>query len=180
MKLDQLLLGQIPEAMYFALFMILVKNIKEKRILFTVLMVLEYVLLKLAFPFNMWFQVTYTFMTYIILKLLYREKSQITDIFTFGISSIILMVISIVVCLPFRNNIVVIVILSRLLMFGFLFVFRCKLNKIQNLYKSLWNRNDKQPKKIKSTTFRAINVVVFNLMFFAINICLLYALLFIK
>lgn len=180
MKLDQLLLGQIPEAMYFALFMILVKNIKEKRILFTVLMVLEYVLLKLAFPFNMWFQVTYTFMTYIILKLLYREKSQITDIFTFGISSIILMVISIVVCLSFRNNIVVIVILSRLLMFGFLFVFRCKLNKIQNLYKSLWNRNDKQPKKIKSTTFRAINVVVFNLMFFAINICLLYALLFIK
>lgn len=180
MELGQLLLGQIPEAIYFALFMILVKNIKEKRVLFTILMILEYVLLKLAFSFNMWFQVTYTFMTYIILKLLYREKSQITDIFTFGISSIILMAISIVVCLPFRNNIVVIVILSRLLMFGFLFVFRCKLNKIQNLYKSLWNRNDKQPKKIKSTTFRAINVVVFNLMFFVINICLLYALLFIK
>lgn len=180
MKLDQLLLGQIPEAIYFALFMILVKNIKEKRVLFIILMMLEYVLLKLAFPFNMWFQVTYTFMTYIILKILYREKSQITDIFTFGISSIILMVISIVVCLPFRNNIVVIVILSRLLMFGFLFVFRRRLNNIQNLYKSLWNRNDKQPKKIKSTTFRAINVVAFNLMFFVINVCLLYALLFVK
>lgn len=170
MKLDQLLLGQIPEAIYFALFMILVKNIKEKRILFTVLMILEYVLLKLAFPFNMWFQVTYTFMTYIILKLLYREKSQITDIFTFGISSIILMIISIVVCLLFRDNIIVIVVLSRLLMFGVLFIFRHRLNKIQNLYKLLWNRNDKQSKKIKSTTFRAINVVVFNLMFFVINI----------
>ena len=180
MKLDQLLLGQIPEAIYFALFMILVKNIKEKRILFIILMILEYVLLKLAFPFNMWFQVTYTFMTYIILKLLYREKSQITDIFTFGISSIILMIISIVVCLLFRDNIIVIVVLSRLLMFGFLFIFRHRLNKIQNLYKLLWNRNDKQSKKIKSTTFRAINVVVFNLMFFVINICLLYALLFIK
>ena len=32
MKLDQLLLGQIPEAIYFVLFMMLVKNIKEKRI----------------------------------------------------------------------------------------------------------------------------------------------------
>lgn len=180
MKLDQLLLGQIPEAIYFALFMILVKNIKEKRILFTILMILEYIFLKLAFPFNMWFQVTYTFMTYIILKLLYREKSQITDIFTFGIGSIILMIISIVVCLLFRNNIIVIAVLSRLLMFGFLFIFRHRLNKIQNLYKSLWNRNDKQPKKIKSTTFRAVNVVVFNLMFFIINICLLYALLFVK
>ena len=38
MELDQLLLGQIPEAIYFALFMILVKNIKEKRILFIILM----------------------------------------------------------------------------------------------------------------------------------------------
>ena len=90
------------------------------------------------------------------------------------------MIISIVVCLLFRDNIIVIAILSRSLMFGFLFIFRHRLNKIQNLYKSLWNRNDKQPKKIKSTTFRAVNVVVFNLMFFVINICLLYALLFVK
>lgn len=99
MKLDQLLLGQIPEAIYFALFMILVKNIKEKRVLFTILMILEYVVLKLAFPFNMWFQVTYTFMTYIILKILYKEKSQIIDIFTFSIGSIILILISAVLCM---------------------------------------------------------------------------------
>lgn len=180
MKLDQLLLGQIPEAIYFALFMIFTKNLKEKRILFTILMILEYVLLKLAFPFNMWFQVSYTFATYIILKVLYKEKSQIIDIFTFGISSIILMVVSIAVCLLFRDNMVVIVVLSRLLMFTFLFVFKNKLNRIQNLYKLLWNRNDKQSKKIKSTTFRAVNAVMFNLMFYVINICLLYALLFVK
>lgn len=180
MKLDQLLLGQIPEAIYFALFMIFTKNLKEKRVLFTVLMILEYVLLKLAFPFNMWFQVCYTFITYIILKILYKEKAQIIDIFTFGISSIILMVISIVVCLLFRDNMIIIVVLSRLLMFAFLFIFRYRLNKIQNIYKSLWNRNDKQSKKMKSTTFRAVNAVIFNLMFYVINICLLYALLFVK
>ena len=33
MKLDQLLLGQIPEAIYFALFMIFTKQLKEKRII---------------------------------------------------------------------------------------------------------------------------------------------------
>ena len=179
MKLDQLLLGQIPEAIYFALFMILVKNIKEKRILFIVLMILEYVLLKLAFPFNMWFQVTYTFMTYVISKILYREKSQIIDIFTFSIGSIILILISAGVSILFNHNITLVVLSSRILMFTFLFIFRHKLNKIQNLYKLLWNRNDK-PKRIKTTTFRAINTVVFNLLFFIINFGMLYALLFVK
>ena len=55
MKLYQLLLGQIPEAIYFALFMMLVKNIKEKRILFIVLMILEYVFLKYFLVYNIWF-----------------------------------------------------------------------------------------------------------------------------
>lgn len=179
MKLDQLLLGQIPETIYFALFMILVKNIKEKRVLFTILMILEYVVLKLAFPFNMWFQVTYTFMTYIILKILYKEKSQIIDIFTFSIGSIILILISAGVSILFDYNIILVVLSSRILMLMFLFIFRHKLNKIQNLYKLLWNRNDK-PKRIKTTTFRAINTVVFNLLFFIINFGMLYALLFVK
>ena len=179
MKLDQLLLGQIPEAIYFALFMILVKNIKEKRVLFTILMILEYVLLKLAFPFNMWFQVTYTFMTYIILKILYKEKSQIIDIFTLSIGSIILILISAGVSILFDYNMILVVLSSRILMLMFLFIFRHKLNKIQNLYKLLWNRNDK-PKRIKTTTFRAINTVVFNLLFFIINFGMLYALLFVK
>ena len=82
MKLDQLLLGQIPEAMYFALFMILVKNIKEKRILFTILMILEYVFLKCFLVYNIWFQAMYFILSFIIMKMLYRDKTQVTDIFT--------------------------------------------------------------------------------------------------
>ena len=179
MKLDQLLLGQIPEAMYFALFMICTKQLKEKRILFTILMILEYVLLKLVFPFNMWFQISYTFMTYVILKILYREKTQIIDVFTFSIGSIILIVISVSVSILFNHNIFLVVSSSRILMFMFLLIFRHKLDKIQNLYKLLWNRSNK-PKRIKTTTFRAINTVVFNLLFFIINLGMLYALSFVK
>lgn len=40
-------------------------------------------------------------------------------------------------------------------MFSFVLLFRNKLYNIQKLYKKLWNRNDKKPKKIKYTTFRA-------------------------
>ena len=81
----ELLLGQIPEAIYFALFMIFTKELKTKRILYTILMVIEYVLLKFFIEYNIWFQVAYTIIQFLILKLLYKEKAQVTDIFTFGI-----------------------------------------------------------------------------------------------
>ena len=48
----ELLLGQIPEAIYFALFMIFTKELKTKRILYTILMVIEYVLLKFFIEYN--------------------------------------------------------------------------------------------------------------------------------
>ena len=85
----ELFLGQIPEAIFFALFMIFAKNIKSKRIFFTTLMIDLYIILKFFINYNVWFQIIYTILTYVILKILYKEKSQITDIFTFGIASII-------------------------------------------------------------------------------------------
>lgn len=175
----EILLGQIPEAIYFSVFMIFTKDLKEKRVLFTILMILEYILLKLVFSFTVWFQISYTFITYLILKVLYKNKSQIIDIFTFSIGSIVLIAISAAVSLMFRHNIIIVLILSRLLMFGFLFIFSNRLRKLQDLYSLLWNRNNK-PKKMKSTTFRALNAVVFNLLFYTINFGMLYALLFAK
>ena len=43
MNILEILLGQVPEVIFFALFMILAKNIKKKRLLFTGLMCLEYI-----------------------------------------------------------------------------------------------------------------------------------------
>ena len=60
-------------------------------------------------------------------------------------------------------------------MFTFLFIFKDKLNKIQKMYKKLWNRNDKEKNKIKSLTFRSINLVLFNIMFYIINLGMIYA-----
>lgn len=175
----EILLGQIPEVIYFALFMILTKNLKEKRIKFTVLMIIEYLLLKYLIEFNIWFQVSYTIITYIILKLLYKEKAQITDVFTFCIASVILIIISVVSFLLLGNhNMILAVILNRSLMFIFLFIFRNKLNNVQKIYKKLWNRNDNIFKKIKSTTFRALNLVIFNITFYLLSLCIKYAIYF--
>ena len=89
----ELLIGQIPEAIYFAIFMMLVKQLKEKRVLFSVLMIAEYLLLKHFIKYSIYFQISYTLTTFLILKILYKDKSQLTDIFTFTIGSIILMIV---------------------------------------------------------------------------------------
>lgn len=173
----ELLLGQIPEAIYFALFMIYAKNLKEKRLLFTFLMVVEYIILTRIIMFNSWFQILYTAITFIILKVLYKEKAQVTDIFTFCIGSIMLMIISasyFFIIGPLVKNFYLGITINRLFLFAVVLILNTRLYKIQNLYKKLWNRNDKVSKKMKSTTFRCINLVVFNVMFYVINIGMLY------
>ena len=158
--------------------MIFAKNLKEKRLLFILLMILEEIILIRVFPESIWFNVLYTALLYAILKILYKEKAQITDIFTFMISNVVLLIITMVsyvsICITFKNFILY-VIITRLLLILFLMVAKNKLNKTQDLYKKFWNRNDKIPKKMKTTTFRCINLVVFNLMFYLANSLLLVA-----
>lgn len=170
----EVLLGQIPEAIYFSLFMIFAKGLKEKRILFTILMIIEYLLLKQFIKFNVLFQILYTFMSYIILKILYKEKSQIIDIFTFTIGSIILIISSIICFMLSNKNPIIASIINRLFLFIFIISLNHKISKIQEIYKTLWNRNDFIKKKIKSTTFRCINLIIFNLSFYILNIIMLY------
>ncbi|MDE6946569.1 MAG: hypothetical protein K2P14_05230, partial [Anaeroplasmataceae bacterium] len=86
-----------------------------------------------------------------------------------GISSIILIVISVLSYFLTLGCAPLFVIISRIFMFVFLYIFKNKLVKINRLYYKLWNRNNK-PKKIKSTTFRALNVVIFNISFSIINL----------
>ena len=171
-KMFTLLVSQIPEAIYFSLFMIYAKNIKEKRLLYILLMTIEYVILAQLFPFNVYFQILYTFISFFILKILYKEKAQITDIFTFAICSLILMIISAIMYFIGYNtykNTRVCVVSQKIILFLFIAIFKSKLNNIQKLYKKLWNRNFNKTYKIKTTTFRALNVVVFNVMFVVIN-----------
>ena len=179
MKLDQLLLGQIPEAIYFALFMIFTKQLREKRILFASIIIIEYVLLFNVFKESYISHIIFFISMYCLLKIFYKEKCQITDIFALGIASTILMITSAILYLivwKTVNVFMVYVILHRIVLFLILILFKDKLPKIQSLYKKLWNRNDNVPKKIKSTTFRSLNLVAFNLMFYIINLGILYML----
>ena len=171
------LLGQVPEAIYFALFMIFAKDLKKKRILFTAIMIVEYLLLKSFIHFNVLFQLAYTFMTFLTLKVLYKDKTQITDILMFTIASIILIFTSFLCCIPLFVNpelVVPFAILDRLVLFIIVFVLKNKLPKILHAINQRWNVN--KIYKIKSLTVRNIFIITFNAMFYIINLFMLYLL----
>ena len=177
MNLYEIFLGQVPEAVYFTLFLIFAKSLKERRILFTVLMTLEYVLLLQAFPYSTWSHVLYFALSFVILKIVYKDKSNITDVFTLGIASILLIPISIVSFVLSGEKIILSSIISIILKFGLLLTLKHKLPKITNIYNCFWNRNEK-PKAMKSTTFRALNLVLLNLSIAIIDIGMFIAIIY--
>ena len=172
----EMVLGQIPEAIYFSLFMIFTKNIKEKRLLYTFLMIAGYIILKMFIHYNIWFQILYTCFAYTTIKILYRNKTQIIDVFILTLSIIILGIFSV----PFVfldnviNNIYISCVISKICLFIFLFLIKNKLYNFYKLYCKHWNRNDKEKRKIKSLTLRNISVVLFNVTFYLMNLVILY------
>lgn len=166
-----LIIGKILESIYFSIFLIIGKDLKHKRFLLILIMTLEYILLTEIINYNVYFQFIYTFLTFINLKVLYKEKAQITDIFLFAGASIFLILISAITYLTALytyKNFYLSLIINRILLFMFLIIFK---NKIRVIYKNfylIWNRHS-NPNKIKSLTLRNISIIIFNLMFWIIN-----------
>lgn len=183
-ELILIILEKVVEAIYFSMFLIIGKNIKNKKLLFIGIMVFEYLMLKHFIRYSVYFQLAYTFMAYVTLKVLYREKAQITDIFLFMFASLILIAISFVFYMPFyfitNGNVqlkeyLTALILNRLLLS--LVVIKGN-NFIRDIYKKfccLWNRHA-IPNQIKSLTLRNISIITFNLMFWLINLGMTFAL----
>ena len=181
-ELIMIILEKVVEAIYFAMFLIIGKNIKNKKLLFIGIMVFEYLMLKYFINFSVYFQLAYTFMAYITLKVLYKEKAQITDIFLFTAASLILIATS-VLCYGIIyftiHQYIWVLIINRPLIFAILYFGR---NKIPELYKrfcSLWNRHN-IPNQIKSLTLRNISIIIFNLMFCLINFGMIFFITYLK
>lgn len=171
------ILVKLVEPIYFSLFLIMAKDIKHKRLLFISIMIFEYLMLTSLIEYNVWLQLLYTFMIYINLKVLYKEKAQITDIFLFAFASVILIVISIFsyFVVYFTIGIYdIALILNRMLLIIFLFVSKSVVRKTYKEFYSLWNRHG-NPNKVKSLTLRNISIIIFNIMFYVINFGMIYA-----
>lgn len=170
-----ILLGLLPETLYFTLFLICTKNIKEKRIKLFFLLAVSYCLCILVQNFRILCYILLIVCIYISLKLLYKKKAQIIDIFIISVAYLWLGILS-VVLMNFVNkdysNYFIILILQKILLFV-PFIFKNKFNIIYKKYYKLWNRNDKENRKIKSITLRNVSLILLNSFIFFMNILLI-------
>ena len=161
--IPSLFCGMFPDVLYFTLFIIYTKKLKEKRLLLFSLLAVGYILLIMICRYEFIFYITYIVYGYLILKLLY--KSHIIDLFLFATAFSYLMLLSflLVNIIPIYS---VAFIIDRILLFV-PFLFRSKFNSIYLKYIKIWNRH--KHNKIKSLTVRNTSVLFINILIFTIN-----------
>lgn len=164
------ILGAILQPIYFSLFMFYTKEIKNKRLLFIAIMILETLILRCGLKIydGINFELLYSISMYVVMKLLYENKTRITDLIIFIISVIFQGIISVLCVLIIGANIFSIIISSVLLIIVTYFL-RHKLPAINKFFNKFWNRHTNK-KVLKSVTIRGlssvITIVTFLLMYF--------------
>lgn len=173
--LVSILFGLIPEVLYFTLFITYTKNIKEKRIKLFLLISIAYFLCMICQRFIIIYYVMLMTLIYFSMKILYKNKTQIIDIFVIGISYFWLAILSFVL-MKFVNkdfsNYYIVLLIQKILLF-IPFIFKNKFNILYKKYCRLWNRNDKEKRPIKSITLRNLSLILLNSIIFFLNIIII-------
>lgn len=165
-------LGLIPEVLYFTLFITYCKNIKEKRIRLFLFISLAYVLCMFIQKYKIFYYVLFIALIYWIMKIVYKEKTQIIDVFVISISLIYITLIS-YFCFNFLNddlsNYYLLMFIARVILY-LPFLFKKYFNIIYKKYCKLWNRNAEEIRPIKSITLRNISLITINIAIFFMNL----------
>ena len=160
-----LILGMIPEVLYFTLFLKFTKNIDKHIVKLFVLLAIGYVALIMICRYQLMFYLLYIVYGYLVLKVLY--KSEIIDIFVYSLAFCYLMILS-YLTINILDNYIIAYILDRLLLFVPLILFKHNFNNIYKQYRYMWNRH--KDNKIKSITIRNSSLLFTNIMIISINI----------
>lgn len=168
------IVGMFLQSIYYAYFLISVKGIKTKKLLFIMSVILEYFALK--FICNLNYTVNFEIMLGIficfMLKFIYKDKAIITDFITYIISLVLLGIVSIFVSLTVGMNIVGLA-LANIIPILLTYILRHKLTKIDVFYTKFWNRHNNK-KVLKSITIRGISTVMTIITFVLLHFWLIY------
>lgn len=167
--------GMLIEIVYFTFFLIYVKNINKRKFLLFILIGISYITCIMLSRFKLLYYIGFIVSVYLILKLLYKNKAYITDLFIFSLSTLYLTLTNYVLhffIASDNSNYYIIYILSRIMLL-LPFIFKKKFNELYIKYMSLWNRNDETKRPIKSITLRNVSLIIMNLFIFLMNICVL-------
>lgn len=180
--LISILLGLIPEVLYFTMFLTCTKNIKEKKIRLFLFMSIIYFICMLVQQYQIIYYVLFIGLVYLLLKILYKDKTQIIDVFIISLSTIYLTLSSFIPSLFIKedlSNYYICYIFCRILLF-IIFIFKNKFNILYNKYRSLWNRKNEIKRPIKSITLRNISLITLNGFIVLLNLAIISIINFIK
>ena len=171
-----ILLGMLPEVLFFTMYLIYTKNITEKKVKLFVLISILYIFLILLIPYKLVFYIIFIFGVYGILKLLYKEKVDKIDIFMFAFGTAYVSIIAYLCFIFFDkklNNYIIFYLVDRIILL-LPFIFRKYFNKIYLKYRNLWNRRksieeNNDQKRPKAITLRNISVIAINLIIIFMN-----------
>lgn len=161
-----LLMGMLPEVLYFTLSICFIKDIKKQRLKLFSLLVIGYIVLIMVCRFQLLFYLGYIVYVYIVLKKLY--KSKIIDLFIVSVVSAYLTLVSFI-SFKLIDTYMLAYLINRLMLFIPIFVLNYKLNDFYNVYYRLWDRHEGN--KIKSITIRNISLVFVNILIVIFNVC---------
>ena len=172
--LVSIVLGLLPEVLYFTLFLSYTKNIKEKRLRLGILIAVAYMLCMFIQRYQIIYYVGFVALVYLILKLIYKKKTQIIDVFIIEISQLYLAITTFLMFIFLKtdlSNYMLLYVINRILLF-IPFIFKNKFNILYQKYCKFWNRNDKEKRPIKSITLRNTSLIILNIGIFLMNIYL--------
>lgn len=161
-----LLMGMLPEVLYFTLSICFIKDIKKQRLKLFSLLVIGYIVLIMVCRFQLLFYLGYIVYVYIVLKKLY--KSKIIDLFIVSVVSAYLTLVSFI-SFKLIDTYMLAYLINRLMLFIPIFILNYKLNDFYNVYYRLWDRHEGN--KVKSITIRNISLVFINMLIVIFNIC---------
>lgn len=165
-----LILGMIPEVLYFTLFLKFTKDIDKHIVKLFVLLAIGYVALIMICRYQLMFYLLYIVYGYLVLKVLY--KSEIIDIFVYSLAFCYISLLSLIMYFVLDNYLVAYII-NRLLLFV-PFIFHKNLRNLYLKYRYMWNRH--KDNKIKSITIRNSSLLMTNSMIILFDILSLLSL----
>lgn len=170
-----LIFGILFEIAFITLMIIRIKDIKEKKIrLFlsvTATYFLSGILINFAYNNQYIFYILFNMICFLFLKLLYKRKTNLVDLFVIYFIEMILNFSSLI-CMKIVGYNYYLVIFNRLILI-LIYILSFKFNKVYKIIVKNWNRND-DTNKIKSVTLRNffiifVNFSLYTIYYFLIN-----------
>lgn len=158
----------IPDSLYFTLLITNIKQIKDKKIILFILILIGYTIFVMLLQYNFLLYVLFIVHIYLCLKLLYNIK--IYDIFLIIFAYLYLIVSNIFGSMFNGINYYLGYVINKIVMFSIL-MFTKKITNVYKFYLNNWNRSNNN--KVKSITIRNIGLLTTNIMLIILDICLI-------